>query len=101
MDKERVEILLEQIGSDVKAIAEGHSTLNNKIDRMDNKIDRMDNKIDRMNDKFTIEINDIKTLLKFHSSELKDLNDKVTSIGGKVDSIDTKLDKHILQPSHV
>jgi hypothetical protein len=86
MNKERTEILLEQVISDVKGIAEGHGLLRKEMREMRSE--------------FTTEVSDIKTLLKFHSSELKDLNDKVTSIGGKVDSIDTKLDKHILQPSH-
>ena len=94
MAKERVEVLLEEIKDSVKAVANGHQVLSNKIDRLD--------------EKFTKEINDIKIILKFQSSELKAVKDDVKVIKddvrimvGKIDSIDQKLDSHIQQPSHV
>jgi len=45
-DKDRSEILFEEIKSDVKAIAEGHTVIINKIDRL--------------GEKFTQEISDVK-----------------------------------------
>ena len=73
MAKDRSEILFEEIKSDVKAIAEGQTVIINKIDRLD--------------EKFTREISDVKSALKF--------------VADKVENIDNKLEAHIKQPSQV
>ena len=45
LQKEHFEILLEDIQSSVKAIAEGHSLLNNKIDRVSNELHETKNEL--------------------------------------------------------
>ena len=45
--KERYEVLYEEIESQVKLVLEGHSTLDQKIERMDAKIDSSTHEISR------------------------------------------------------
>ncbi|MDI6731045.1 MAG: hypothetical protein QME05_00500 [Candidatus Margulisbacteria bacterium] len=58
-EKNRVEVLLEEIRSDVKAIAEGHSVLNNKIDNLEITL--------------TNKINDVVLAVKMNSKDIKEL----------------------------
>jgi len=41
-------VLLEDMSGQIKAVAEGHSVLERKIDSMDSKIDKLDLRMDRM-----------------------------------------------------
>jgi len=48
----KVQIMFEQIRSDVKAIAEGHSVLLNAINRVDNKLEEFRNETEQNFRKF-------------------------------------------------
>jgi hypothetical protein len=48
LKKDRMIVLLEDMSGQIKAVAEGHSVLERKIDNMDSKINSMDLKIDKL-----------------------------------------------------
>ncbi|KAF0135107.1 MAG: hypothetical protein FD145_245 [Candidatus Saganbacteria bacterium] len=66
-------ILLEQVASDVKAVAEGHAVIRSEMQRG---------------------FEEVKEQIKF-------VDDKVTFVADKVNKIDQKLDEHIRLPAHV
>ena len=47
--KQHTEILMEKLQGDIKAIAEGHSILDRKIDGLDRKVNSLDGKVDGLN----------------------------------------------------
>ena len=108
MAKERFEILLEDINSDVKAIAEGQGVLQNQIDSLKYEVKALDNKIDVNTQALKKEIavldkkNDINAQA-FHGL-LQDTNDKIDKVekklGDKIDRVEAKLDAHMKQPAH-
>ena len=71
-EKERFEILLEEIKGDIKGVAEGHETIRSEMRQMEQ---RLAEKIDE------------------NTSAIKFVVDKVNKI-------DQKLDKHISLPAH-
>jgi archaellum component FlaC len=73
MDNKRVEILLEEIKSNVKLALEGHDILRNEIRESHKELKQ--------------EIGDLKSALEY--------------VAKKVDLIDKKLDAHIRQPAHI
>lgn len=79
-DKERIEILLEEIRGSVKAIAEGHEVLGNRIDRLDNKLTDQISFADKKVDFLAQDVKDIKKI---------------------VNRIDQRLEEHICQPAHL
>ncbi|MGB9736415.1 MAG: hypothetical protein ACP5QW_08960 [bacterium] len=113
LKKEHFEILLEDIQSSVKAIAEGHSVLNNKIDavslklhetreeliflikasnesleqRLTKKIEDGDRAVmehvDHRFDETNQKIDEINNILKTHSEELDDHEERILRIEQK------------------
>lgn len=69
-------IMLEQVASDVKLVAEGHVTIRREMQEMKNEL------------KEDIKLVDDK--LDFAAKQL----------GNKIDKIDQKLDEHVRQPAH-
>ena len=45
-ERERFEVLLENVNSSLRLVAEGHSALNDKFDGLDKKVDSIDKKVD-------------------------------------------------------
>ncbi len=83
----RAEVLLEDIKHDVKAIAEGHSVLNRRMDTLEINLRK--------------EIKEVKDELHFVAKELNDKIDAVDRrLGDKIDRVDSKLDAHMRQPAH-
>ena len=77
-NKERFEVLLEEIRDKVQIIAEGHEILQNKIDlvhtSLNEKIDNLDNKIDLVHTSLKDEIQVTAYVLK---DELKEVSVKL------------------------
>ena len=74
--KRHTGVLVEDLRKDVKAIAEGHSILNEKMDRLETKVDGLETKVDRLE----IKVDGLET----NMSIVKDY-----AIG-----VDTKLNEH-------
>lgn len=49
--KDKMIILLEDISGQVKTVAEGHSILERKIDKMDSRLDGIDSRLDKIESK--------------------------------------------------
>ncbi|MDD4495384.1 MAG: hypothetical protein PHV32_13765 [Eubacteriales bacterium] len=64
-------MLFEDLRKDVKLLAEGHSILTDKIDRLETKVDRLETKVDRLDTEMSI-------------------------VKGYVIGVDTKLNEHEL-----
>jgi hypothetical protein len=75
-EKERFEILLEEVRDNVKLVAEGHSTIRREMQEM-------------------------KTELK---ADIKEVNNKLEfvarELGGKIDKVDRTLEEHVKLPAH-
>jgi len=78
--KQHVEILIEKQRGDIKAIAEGHSILDRKMDGLDMKVTGLDRKVDSLGR----ELNETKNELKNEIAMVKDY----------VIGVDTKLNEH-------
>jgi hemerythrin len=76
-DKERFEILLEEIRDKVQTVAEGHDIVRKQI---------LDAKIELKED-----IKDVDNKLEF----------VVKYLGEKIDKIDQKIDEHVKLPAHI
>ena len=74
--KQHTGVLVEKLESDVKAIAEGHSILNNKIDEMKEEILGMKTEISGM------------------KTEISGLKAETTIVKNYVIGVDTKLNEH-------
>ncbi len=103
MSKERFEILLEGMKSDIKLVLEGHSVLDNKIEEVKTSIGDLDLKIEdtrvvvRENSKDLRETN---LKLEDTNRKLDETNLKVDETNRKVDETNGILKKHIKQPAH-
>ena len=75
-EKERFEMLLEEVRDGVKLVAEGHEIIRSEMKQME---ERLSEKISFVDDK-----------LGFVAKEL----------GGKIDKVEHKLDEHLRQPVH-
>lgn len=73
-------VLIERLQSDIKAVAEGHETLNRKIDSLDKKIDSLDKKVGFLDKKVEDRTNELK-------SEIKVVENYIIGV-------DTKLNEH-------
>jgi len=81
--KQHTGVLVEKLESDVKAIAEGHSILNNKIDEMKEEILGM-----------KTEISGMKTEISGMKTEISGLKAETTIVKNYVIGVDTKLNEH-------
>ncbi len=75
--------LVEDLRKDVKAIAEGHSILNEKMDRLETKVDKIETKVDKLE-------------IKVDGLEIKvdGLEKNMTIVKEYVIGVDTKLNEH-------
>jgi len=90
-ERERFEILLEEMKGNFKALLDGHAVLNNKIDHLDEKLN---DKIDGLDKKLSFRIDNLdKKLDAVHSSLKNEI--KVTTY-----ALNEKLDDHLRQPAH-
>jgi len=92
-EKDRVEILLEQIRSDVKAVAEGHSVLHNKIDNLEKTLTE---KINNSDMRLTTRINNLDMKL---TMKIDNLENSVGTVAKDTKEIKQKLDEHLRFPA--
>lgn len=85
-------VAVEALRSDVKAVAEGHSLLDAKIDRVEKnltgKFDRVDAKVDQLDKKLTGKIDSVKDELK---AEIKIVQTYVIGVDEKLNEHDVML----------
>ena len=75
----QIAVMIEKVGSDVKAVAEGHQVIRREMQEM---------KVELVS-----EINLVKSALRFVAKDVSDLKTKV-------DKIDRTLDEHVKLPAH-
>jgi len=63
-DVTRFEVLLENIQTSVKVIAEGHGALTERLDRMDGRFDKLETRFDRLETRFDVFAGDTQRRLK-------------------------------------
>ncbi len=63
-DVTRFEVLLENIQTSVKVIAEGHGALAERLDRMDGRFDKLETRFDRLETRFDLFAGDTQQRLK-------------------------------------
>lgn len=88
-EQDKMRILLEDIKSKVELIAEGHSILNAKIDRLENKVDGLEGRFDGLERRFDGLENRFDRLEK-----------KVDQSQVMIYALNDKLDEHMRQPAH-
>jgi len=81
--KQHTGVLVESLKGDIKAIAEGHSILNDKLDRVENKVDRLESKVDN-----------IENRLEIVEKDVKSLKSDITVVKDYVIGVDAKLNEH-------
>jgi outer membrane murein-binding lipoprotein Lpp len=100
MEKEHLEVLLEQIRDNVQLIAEGHTALAERMDRdktelkqeirsVATRVDRLETKVDKLDSK----VDKLETKVDELDSKIDKLETKVDKLDSKVDKLETKVDK--------
>jgi len=104
----KAEVLLEEIKSSVKAVAEGHDVIRREMGEMKSELmseinfvksavkflsDKVD-KIDR-------DLKETREELKETREELKETREELREVKEKVDKIDQTLEEHVKLPAHV
>ena len=96
--KERFEVLLEDIKSKVNLIAEGHSLLDNKLEEvrrdLKNEIRTVDAKVDNLGKRLEIVHDSLKKEITFTGHAVKD------ELRAEIGRVERKIDEHIRQPVH-
>lgn len=91
--KERFELLLEEIRSDVKAALEGHQVIRQEMQRgfgeVKEQIGFVDAKVEHLGREF-----------RGMKEDISVLKQDVSSLKTKVDKIDKTLDAHVRLPAH-
>jgi chromosome segregation ATPase len=85
--KREQNVILEKIYSEVKAIGEGHSILNSKLDKISYKVQE----IDEINFKLQ-GIDRINSKLGEHDRHFKTLETAITEVDTRLKQVETKLD---------
>lgn len=88
--KRHTGMLVEDLRKDVKAIAEGHTILNEKMDRLETKVDKLETKVDKLE----MKVDGLET--RFDKLEIKadGLEKDMTIVKEYVIGVDTKLNEH-------
>ena len=76
-------VKVEDLQRQVKAVAEGHSLLNEKIDRLEGKVDRLDGKVDSLDGR----------MVKLEA-DMKGVKQDLATVKDYVIAVDDKLNKH-------
>ena len=92
-EKERFEILLEEIKGHIKGVAEGHAVIRNEMQRGFNEVKEQIKFVDGKVVFLGSEVREVRAELKEVKAELKEV--KV-----KADKIDNTLEEHVRQPAH-
>jgi len=74
--KDHTGVLIAKLESDIKAIAEGHSVLDTKLDRLETKVDKLETKVDKLDMK------------------VDKLENEMSIVKNYVIGVDTKLNEH-------
>lgn len=88
--KRHTGIIVEDLRKDVKAIAEGHSILNEKMDRLETKVDRLDTKVDGLETK----VDGLETKVDGLDTKVDGLETNMSIVKDYVIGVDTKLNEH-------
>lgn len=81
--KRHTGVLVEDLRKDVKAIAEGHNILNEKMDRLETKVDRLETKVDKLEPK-----------VDRLEAKVDRLDTNISIVKDYVIGVDTKLNEH-------
>ena len=108
IEKERFEVLLEEIKGGVKAVADGHGVIRNEMKRME---ERLTEKISFVDGKVDFLAADVRALkqdvaeVKQDVAEVKkdvvEVKTDLAKVKEKVDKIDLTLEEHVRLPTHV
>jgi len=92
-EKERFEILLEEVRDGVKAVAEGHGVIRSEMRQME----------ERINEKLSIQdgkINYLAADLKNVKDDLKNVKDDLSEVKYRLEHVDHTLQEHVRLPAH-
>jgi len=104
-------VKVEDLQRQVKAVAEGHSLLNEKIDRLDRKVDGLDRRVDDLDrkvdgldrrvdgldkkvDSLAGKVNSLEGRMGKLETDMKEVKQDLSTIKGYVIAVDDKLNKH-------
>ncbi len=88
--KRHTGVLVEDLRKDVKAIAEGHSILNEKMDRLETKVDGLETKVDRLETK----VDGLETKVDRLEIKVDGLETNMSIVKDYAIGVDTKLNEH-------
>jgi outer membrane murein-binding lipoprotein Lpp len=88
--KQHTCVLLEGMQRDIKAIAEGHVLLNEKMDRLETKVDRLEIRVDRLETK----VDRLETKVDRLEMRVDRLETEMSTVKNYVIAVDAKLNEH-------
>ena len=94
IEKERFEVLLEEIKGGVKVVADGHGVIRNEMKRME---ERLTEKISFVDGKVDFLAADVRAL----KQDVAEVKTDLAKVKEKVDKIDRTLEEHVRLPTHV
>ena len=94
IEKERFEVLLEEIKGGVKVVADGHGVIRNEMKRME---ERLTEKISFVDGKVDFLAADVRAL----KQDVAEVKTDLAKVKEKVDKIDRTLEEHARLPAHV
>jgi len=80
------DLKLEQLGSDIKAVAEGHQIIRREMQEVKSEL--------------VSEFGLVKSALKTVAEKTNKIGSELSEVKQKTEQIDKKLDQHMLQPVH-
>ena len=83
-------VRLEAMQRDIKAIAEGHGLLNDKMDRLETKVDSLETKVDRIE----IRLDRLETKVDSLDTRVDRLGADMSIVKDYVIAVDSKLKEH-------
>jgi chromosome segregation ATPase len=78
---------LEAMQKDIKAIAEGHGLLNDKMDRLETKVDRLETRVDKID----IRLDRLETKVDRLETDMSIVKDYVIAVDSKLNEHETIL----------
>jgi predicted nucleic acid-binding Zn-ribbon protein len=96
----QIGVMIEELRSDVKAVAEGHAVIRHEMQQMKEELVENINENTLKVGILAKEVIGLKTEVSGLKIEVSDLKIEVKDNGDKIDRFDSKLDEHIRQPMH-
>ena len=101
IEKERFEVLLEEIKGGVKVVADGHGVIRNEMKRMEERLTEKISFVDGKVDFLAADVRALKQDVAEVKKDVVEVKTDLAKVKEKVDKIDRTLEEHVRLPAHV